>query len=250
MLNLVRSEIFRLKRQKLPLVLCVAVIAISAFSAFSRMNLLSEPGNPVYGRQSFADAFQDISMLFLIAVFAGFYIGSDFTNRTIPAGLAGGHRRRDVLFSKAFVFSTAAGLLMLLYPVTVCVIHTLRFGWGGQFGASSAIWLLRVAFLGSALNIGTACIYVCIAFLCRDIAGTICVCFAFPVVFSAISTTLGKWIPAVGTLLDYTTLSQLKYIVADRPGAGAAVSAGLSVWITAAAALLTAEYVFSKAEMK
>lgn len=250
MLNLINTEFYKLKRQKLIMILLIAVIAISAFSAFSEINLLTTPDHYVSGKESFANAFQDVFMLFVIAVFAGFYIGSDFTNRTIQAALSRGHRRLDIIFSKAVVFSISASFIMLLYPVTVCIIHTLKFGWGAPFHIVSVFYLCRVAILGSILNIGTANIYVCFAFLCRDIPKTICVCFAFPIVFSAISSTLGRQIAVIGRLFDYSTLSQLKYIVGDQLAISALMPVILSTLITIIISLALSSYFFSQAEIK
>lgn len=250
MLNLIKTETYKLKRQKIIYILVIAVIAISAFGAFSEINLLTVPDNPVTGRESFANAFQDVFMLFIIAVFAGFYVGSDFTNRTIQAQLSRGHRRMDILLSKAFVFSISSGILMLLYPVTVCTIHTVKFGWGEVFNIHSLLYLMRVSLLGSVLNIGTAKIYICFAFLCRDIPKTIVVSFAFPVVFSAISGTLGRTFPILGRILDYSTLSQLRYIVVDKVSIWNTTSVFLSASIIIIVALALRGQFFSKAEIK
>lgn len=250
MLNLVKMEVYKLKRQKLIVVLFVTVIAISAFSAFSQINLLTAPDNIVAGKISFANAFQDVFMLFIISIFAGFYIGSDFSNRTIQAELSRGHKRLEIILSKAFVFSFGASLIMLLYPAVVCTIHTMKFGWGEPFGVFSIVYIFRIALLGSILNAGTASIYVCFAFLCRDIPKTICVCFAFPVIFSAVSSTVGRQVPIVGRLLDCSTLSQLKYIVADKLTFSGLASIVLSACITITAALTICGYLFSKAEIK
>lgn len=250
MYNLIRTEFYKLKRQKLFIVLLFIVIAISSFSAFSEINLISTPTTPVTGKDSFANAFQDISMLFVIAVFAGFYIGLDFSNRTIQAELSKGHKRIDIIFAKSFVYSLGASILMLLYPITVCIIHTVNFGWGEVFSISSILYLLRIILLGSILNIGTACIYVCFAFLCRDISKTICICFAFPILFSVISGTIGKYFPIIGSILDYSTLSQLKYIVNDRLFILSLFPVILSTCVTAVITLTIGSYFFEKAEIK
>lgn len=250
MLNLIKTEVYKLRRQRLIPILFISVIAISAFSAFSEINFLTTPENLVNGKVSFVNAFQDIFMLFIIAIFAGFYIGSDFSNRTIQAELSRGHKRLDIILSKAFVFSIGTSLIMLLYPITACLIHTAKFGWGEPFNIISILYLFRVALLGSILNIGTACIYVCLAFLCRDISKTICVCFAFPVVFSAISNTIGKQFPTIGKLLDFSTLSQLKYIIGDKLRVVTVMPIVLSTCITIIVTLLISNYFFSKAEIK
>ena len=213
----------------------MVVMAISAFSAYSEINLLTEPGNPVRGRDSFANAFQDIFMLFVIAAFSGFYIGSDFSNRTIQAELSKGHRRLDIIFSKAFVFCISAGFIMLLYPVTVCLIHTIKFGWGDLFNMQEVLYLLRVSFLGIVLNIGTASIYVC---------------FAFPILFSIIDSTIGKKIDLVGRLFEYSTLSQLKYIVNDNLSISTILIVFLSSCITIFISITLSGYFFSNTEIK
>lgn len=250
MINLINSELYRLKRQRLIPVLVIAVAAISAFSAFSELSQLSASGIIANGKSSFSNAFQDIFMLFAIAVFAGFYIGSDFSNRTIQAELSRGHSRLDIILSKAFVFSISASVIMLLYPVTACLVYTLNFGWGEPFGMASVFYILRTAILGSVLNAGTASIYICIAFLCRDTPKTICLCFVFPVVFSAISSTIGRQVPIIGKLLDYSTLSQLKYIAADKLGAMSVIAVIFSACITIIISLVLAGCFFSKAEIK
>lgn len=250
MYNLIKAELYKLKRQKLFIVLFLIVIALSSFSAFSEINLITTPTNPIMGKDSFANAFQDIFMLFVIAVFAGFYIGSDFSNRTIQAELSRGHKRADIVYAKAFVYSLSASALMLLYPTTVCIIHTITFGWGEVFNISSILYLFRITLLGSILNTGTACIYLCFAFLCRDIPKTICVCFAFPILFSAINSTIGKSIPIIGTILDYSTLSQLKYIVIDRFSIESLFPVILSACITILITITISNYFFSKAEIK
>lgn len=249
MINLIKMELYKLKRQKLVMILLAAVVALSAFSAFSEINLLMVNG-PIGGKASFANAFQDVFMLFLIAVFGGFYIGADFSNRTIQAELARGHRRVDLIAAKALVFVVGSGILMLLYPVTVCLIHTVKFGWGEEFDVQAAAYVIRVALLGSVLNMGTASIYVCLAFLCRDVPKTICACFAFPVVFSAVSSTLGARVAMIGKVLDDSTLSQLKYIVSDGMTVGRGVGAVVAAVVTAAAAMAISYWAFVGAEIR
>lgn len=250
MLNFIRAEFFKLRKQKLIPVLFIAVIAISVFSAFSEINLRMTPEHVVTGKESFANAFEDITMLFIVAVFAGFYIGSDFTNRTIQAGISGGYKRMDLILSKAVVFSIGAAAIMLLYPVTAGLIHTINSGWGVPFGFSELFYLLRTAVLGSVLNIGTAGIYVCLAFICRDIPKTICACAAIPVVFSVISSTVGSRISVVGRLMDYSTLSSLKYIASDTLTMPAVFTVVFSACVTMILALAVGNYCFSTAEVK
>lgn len=207
-------------------------------------------GGGLSGRSGFMNGVQDIFVLIFNAIFAGFYIGADFSNRTIQNQLAAGHSRFHIILSKSIVFFAGASLILLLYPSTISLIHTLFSGWGEDFTVSSAFYVLRVCLLGVLLNIGTTSVFVLFAFLCRDIPKTICLCCAFPVVFSLLSSIFGSLIPAAGDVIHFTTLAQLKYITAEPLPLSAILSILLSAVITTVFFIYLSHYLFSKAEIK
>lgn len=249
MLNLIKLEFYKLRKQRIFKIILIAVIAISAFSAYSEIRLLTADGLLGSGKAGYANAFQDIFMLFISAIFAGFYLGSDFSNKTIQSQLSQGHSRFEVLISKALVFFVGTSMIMLLYPITVSLIHTFKYGWGEPFAVASLLYILRVAFFGVVLNIGTTSVFVLIAFLCRDIPKTICFCLAFPVLFSAISSTLGG-IPAIGTVLRLTTLAQLTNIVGNTIPPTTVLTVFLSAGVTVIIIISICNFLFAKAEIK
>ena len=250
MLNLIKLEFYKLKKQNIFKILLLAVIAVSAFSAFSEMRILATEGLLGGGRTSYANAFQDIFMLLISAIFAGFYIGSDFSNKTIHSQLSQGHSRLDIVISKTLVFFIGTSIIMMLYPITVALINTVKFGWGEPFTIISVFYILRVAVLGVILNIGTTSIFVLIAFLCRDIPKTICISLAFPVLFSALSSTLGNMVPGILKIINFTTLSQLKNIVGDTISTSTIITVLLSAGITVIVIISLSNLLFAKAEIK
>lgn len=250
MFNLIRLEFYKLRRQWLFKLLLLAVIAISAFSAFSEMQIMAGAGILGSGKIGFANAFKDMFMLFISGIFAAFYIGSDFSNKTISAQLAQGHSRLSVILAKTLVFFMGTSLIMLLYPLTVAIIHTFAYGWGEPFTVVSLLYILRVAALGAMLNMGTTSFFVLFAFWCRDIPKTICACFAFPILISAISATLGKAIPLIQRILGFTTLAQLSHITKEMILPSTVVTALLSAAITVIIAISFSYLLFAKAEIK
>lgn len=249
MINLIKLEFYKLRKQSIFKIILIAVIIISAFSAYSEIRLMTADGLLGSGKTGFANAFQDIFMLFVSAIFAGFYIGSDFSNKTIQSQLSQGHSRFEVLISKALVFFVGTSMIMLLYPITVSLIHTYQYGWGEPFTPVSLFYILRVAFFGVILNIGTTSVFVLIAFLCRDIPKTICFCLAFPVLFSAVSSTLGS-IPVIGKVINFTTLAQLTNIIGDTIPPITILTLFLSAAITVIIVISISNYLFAKAEIR
>lgn len=248
--NLIKLEFYKLKKQKIYKMLLLAVIIISALSAYSEMSALSANGILSSGKVSYINAFRDISMLFVSAMFAGFFIGSDFSNKTIQSQLSQGRSRWEVVVSKALVFFSGTSMIMLLYPITVSFIHTFKFGWGEPFTMISVVYILRVALLGAILNIGTTSIFVLFAFLCRDIPKTICLSVFSLVLFSVLSSILGNTFPVMRKIISFTTLAQLNHIADDIILPSMIISVLLSAGVTAVIAISLSNVLFAKAEIK
>lgn len=139
---------------------------------------------------------------------------------------------------------------MLLYPITVSAVHTFAYSWGEPFTIASVAYILRVAVLGIILNIGTTSIFILFAFLCRDIAKTICLCLTFPIVISAISGTLGKSIPVIGNILQFTTLAQFNNIIDDTILPSTVLMVLVSATATVIVVISLSNMLFAKAEIK
>lgn len=250
MLNLIKLEFYKLRKQRIFKVLLLAVIAISAFSAFAEIRNSAADNLLMSGKTSYANAFKDIFMIFISGIFAGFYIGSDFSNKTIQSQLSQGHSRLNIVISKAIVFFIGTSIIMLLYPMTACIINTIKFGWGEPFTITSILYILRVAVLGILLNIGTTSISVLFGFWCRDIPKTICVCLAFPILFSLLGSTLGNAVPIIGKIMNFTTLAQLGNIVGNSISPAAIMVVLLSSAITVTVIISLSNLMFAKAEIK
>lgn len=249
MINLLKLEFYKLKQQKTYRILLLVVIAISAFSAFSEVMYVAS-GDAIYGKEAFIKASQDLFMLFSAGIFAGFFIGSDFTNRSISAMIAHGHSRRAVILAKAIVYLLASSIMILLYPITASLVHTYAFGWGEPFTPAAVLFLLRAALLSTLLNAGAASIFVLFGFLCQDTAKTICCSLAFPVALVLVNSTLGSMLPLLQKAISFTPMAQLKYIALTPLPAAVLVGMLTSAGVAALIALIVTDKLFAKADIK
>ncbi|WP_185966712.1 MULTISPECIES: ABC transporter permease subunit [Clostridium] len=249
-LNLFKLELYKLKKQKTLKVLLLLVILLSVLSAFSEIRILAEQGVSSSGKLSYEKAFQDIFMYFVCAVFAGLYIGADFSNRTIQSYLSSGHSRISIIIAKSLGFFMGTTIIMLLYPITVTIINTIKFGWGEPFTFLSFCYILRVALLGSILNIGTNSVFVLFAFIFKDIPKTICASLLFPILFSFFQSLIGDVIPILKSVINVTTLAQLKNISIATISYQQIFVIFLSFLIITIITLSLTYIIFDKAEIK
>lgn len=130
MINMVKLEIYKLKKLNLFKILLLFVIAISALSALSALTLTGGSGDSLTGKLQFAGNFHDIVMLLVNAIFAGIYIGSDFSNRTIQSQISRGQTRKNIVLSKTISIILAANVIIVLYPTIGAAVVTLKNRWG------------------------------------------------------------------------------------------------------------------------
>lgn len=211
MINMVKLEIYKLKRLNLFKILLLFVIVISILSAFSALNLTGENGERLTGRLQYAENFHDIAMLLVNAIFAGVYIGSDFSNRTIQSQISRGQTRKNIVMSKTISFILATNVIIVLYPTIGAAVITFKNGWGELITRQEILYILLVTLEGLILNIGTSSFFILFVFIFRDVPKSICCCLAFPVLFSIIKPLLAD-IPVINILVNLMTLSQNRNI--------------------------------------
>lgn len=211
MINLIKLEIYKLKRLNLFKMIILFVVAISALSAISALNIKTEDGLILAGRTQYVNNFHDIAMLLVNAILAGAYIGIDFNNRTIQAQIARGQTRKNIFISKITGYILATSIITLVYPVVGATIVTIKNGWGEIITIKEILYILFVAVEGIILNIGTSSFFVLFVFTFRDVTKSICFCLAFPVLFSFVKPLFSN-IPVLNIFVDLLTLSQMRNI--------------------------------------
>ena len=243
MINMIKMEFYKLRRQKIFYIILLFVGVIAVMSSISAMSLNIN----LNGKTQYVEMFQDVSMLFACAIFVAMYIGNDFNNRTIQHQVASGHSRKDIIIAKLLGFMMAAQMIMILYPVIGAITVTINRGWGVAVSYQEIKYIILTLIESIVLNIGTSSYFVLFAFICRDIPKTICLSAAFPIIFSIIKPFIAA-IPLVGNFIDLMSISQIGNI-----GITTAKQLGiilLSSSVTLLLNLFVMKIVFYKAEMK
>ena len=74
MINMIKMEFYKLRRQKIFYIILLFVGVIAVMSSISAMSLNIN----LNGKTQYVEMFQDVSMLFACAIFVAMYIGNDF----------------------------------------------------------------------------------------------------------------------------------------------------------------------------
>lgn len=108
------------------------------------------------------------SIMLAVAVSAmlGWFMGRDFSLRTISTEVASGHRRMDIFISKAIVNLVAYNFVMFLYPLAGAVHETAYFGLGDITG--NLLNILRTTLYLLLLQSAFFLITITIAFILRS----------------------------------------------------------------------------------
>ncbi|MBO0453270.1 ABC transporter permease subunit [Candidatus Enterococcus murrayae] len=235
MINLVNVEYRRLfKLWSVPLLILLAVFfSYTVLDKVLTGDIL--PGSFLQsGQATFANSFSVSLTIFGPVILAGFFLGSDFTNRTLHQQVANGHSRRSIVFAKTIVYSSFSAFLLLLTPLLTTVVVSIVNGWGGPFHVDDLLYILRVVVLVTVLNVSVVSIFILISFVCRDIPKTL----IMGALFTLVVIELGGWfadrMTQLGDIYKYFPLQQMTVVAQVHLSAnqlGKALLSALILWL-------------------
>ena len=210
MINLIKIEWHRLvKLRILPVLLLLAVY-------FSYIILDKLFGNSIdtvkflsSGQATFANSFSTNTTIFGPVILAGYFLGSDFTQRTLQQQVANGHTRKTLVLAKVIVFSFISLVLMMITTIVTTGIVTLIKGWGADFTIETVSYMLRVCLLTSLLAMSSVSIYLLISFVCKDIFKTVLFSALFTILFIELGGILVKDGTFFGDFYNFFPLNQV-----------------------------------------
>lgn len=138
MRNLIKSQLYQMKKSTLPLTLFIALIVMAVVQYFGEIN---------YQRQSLSAgkylADNGAAVLFVAIIFGicftGYICGMDFTDKTTNYELMSGHTRGQVYFARAIlsiIGGTLGTLLVILVPV---IFGIAAYGWGSEITVKDTV---------------------------------------------------------------------------------------------------------------
>lgn len=131
MINIMRAQLYQLKRTGLIGIVFVCVLIMQITTLIGEMNFLDSTitAGKYVAENGTAVAF--VSLIFAL-VFTGEVCGADFVDKTTNYELMGGHLRKEVYFGRAMIslcIGTIGALILNALPVVIAYILG---GWGSE----------------------------------------------------------------------------------------------------------------------
>ncbi len=149
MINLIKAELFKLKRNHTFWVL-IGVVAF-VYSLINYLVIIDwwqlyNTGFESVGLEELAGMDMLKAPLFfnlIIGTLAGFYINIDYATSTIKNQILSGNKRSHIYFAKLVVFSLGSVITAVILPVITAILGTLLLGHSDIYTNSTITYLLR-----------------------------------------------------------------------------------------------------------
>ncbi|MBQ5311986.1 MAG: hypothetical protein ILP19_08110 [Oscillospiraceae bacterium] len=144
MVNQLKIESFRLKRFKPLYVSLLIFLTVMVYGMIEGMRpAFIEAHSCMY--EGFADSIQDCSFAFLYGMLISWFVGIDFSNRTIHRSLTTGTGRRDIVLSRLVATSVIVIFFHIIQIVAQTANYALIYGVSFEgFGLHDLLWFLVV----------------------------------------------------------------------------------------------------------
>jgi hypothetical protein len=145
MKNVIKSQLYQLRKDKLVYIIFFVVLIMQFTMAFGEADF--GVGQDFTGGKFVAEVGKDIvaaALIFIIAV-VGEICGADFLDKTSNYEVMSGHRRHEVYMSRAILsllYGTVGGIIIITAPV---VWISVMGGWGNEISVSG--YVLRTVLL-------------------------------------------------------------------------------------------------------
>ncbi|QGU95410.1 ABC transporter permease subunit [Clostridium bovifaecis] len=196
MINLLRADFYKLRRSK-SFFICLGILAVIViyimidFSSSAHIKEQFSPSNlhwiyMFFNEKSFFPYFVPLFQ----AIFTTMLITSEYNTGTIKDSVSLGFSRRKIYMSKLITVSIGSILMMLAAIFSIVITSIFVFGIYGSFSTYDLLLLLRMFLIQILLYTAYGSIFLMIAFLIKNIGGTM----AFGIFFSLIIGSLGSLI--------------------------------------------------------
>jgi len=175
MLNLLKIELYKLKKSKLFYFFFILTImqafVVYGFSNSARIKNGKEILEYILSMQA------GLGTNIIIGIYASEIIVTEFTSGYIKNLISYGHKRTSIFISKSLAYYLSAVIMNLTVPICMMVLNTLINGFGEAFSFHSLAYLIRVFFLAIIIQIGIASCCTMAAFASRNLNITIAIAF-------------------------------------------------------------------------
>ena len=183
MLNVFKVERYKMKKFT-PFYTCLFILIVLVVDMITHG--VKQAALDYYGYTNmhggFIDSVQDCSFAFIYGMLISWYVGMDFTNRTIHRHIVTGVKRWKIVLSEILATSVLTTIFHLVLVVGTMLQYGKQLGFSFEdFGISDLAWLGTVLLQFTAYN----SFFVLIAFLCENV-------FASTIIGVVVSTIGGN----------------------------------------------------------
>lgn len=262
MSNLIQAELLKLRQNNIFKVLT----GFAIFGAFSYIILLYltsrnlidvgmvPPGQDFNktGIKAFSETtFNDPQLLlFVLSIFAGFFISNDYRSGAIKNAIISGNSRIRIYVAKLFIYIVGIYIFMTLFTLISTIGTTVLFGIGEITEGNVFLYMART-YLLYLLQLGSfAAIIAMLAFFVEESGKAITLCIVLFLVIMATVDIISKYIFSLEAFFPYTFFYQLLMVFNETMSAsdiGKSLLAGVSGFVFS---LLIGLHFFTRKELK
>ena len=195
MINLIKAELFKLKRNH---TFWVLIGVVTTFYALINYLVIIDWWNMSTGFNDIGlkefNALETMKTPIVfnlsISTLAGFFINSDYTNGTIKNQVLSGNKRSHIYLSKLIVFSLGVVVISVILPLITAVLETFLLGHSAIYNFSTVNYLIRSFSLYTIITIAYSAIIMFISSLTRESGKTIIITTVMTIVLFIIEKLL------------------------------------------------------------
>lgn len=198
MLNLLRSDFYKLRRSK-SFFICSGILAVVVvyiiidFGSSARMKEQLSPSTFHWIYMIFEEkAFLPYFLPVLQAIFITMFITSEYSTGTIKDSVSLGFSRMKIYISKLITVSVGSILMMLVAIFFTGIAASFVFGIYGSFSMYDLLLLVRMLLIQGLLYTAYGSIFIMIAFLIKNIGGTMAFSIFFSLIIGSLSSVVGN----------------------------------------------------------
>lgn len=199
MTNLIKTELFKLQRNKTFWVLIVTITGLSALLHFLVMIEWWQLSGTEFDKAGLSEL-NALSVLILPLLFnliasslAGFYISTEFSQGSVIKNqMISGNKRTHIFMAKYLIFSLGAFIVTILIPLLTGVILVILFGHGDLLNLSNLMYIGRAYSLFTLQFLCFTAIVLLIAIVTEDSGKTI----LFTLLLSIAMFIIEKFVPS------------------------------------------------------
>lgn len=253
MYNLIRAELFKLRKDRSFHVLLLIIALLSL--AYPLLYYIDNKsgGKPQFTGAEFLIKFvasNGYVIKFTIAALAGFFIASEYTTGVMKTAAASGNDRGRLYAAKLIGFSAGAMVISLIFPLVSMAEVSILSGFGQLPEGVDAFYIPRVLGFTLLYTASYAAIGALFTALFTESGRTISFLMAFFLMINTVLGVLGEYIPVLNPVYDYSVFKLLGEIGKIRIDGGDLPALLLVPLLTIAVSGLLGVLVFRKKEIK